>query len=281
MSPAMCEYPAATASDPPFIDTTRVTNPDDSQHSAFYRLVVELATRFVNIALAEIDDAIVESLRRIGEALDIDSCVLFLPIEGQTGLRVSHCWVRPGTADLPEDLRANGNFPDMVATTRAGRISWFSSLDEVSSPIDRETFKALSTKSNASFPVQIDGALQGILAFSATRAERPWPHDDLECLRLAVAVIGQALAHKGDQQRLDQAVAEITELRDQLKGENVVLRREVRSIARRSRRWARNRTLRSRCRSTATSSGFSRSAPHVQSGRGRMTISSACGWPSP
>ena len=62
-----------------------------------------------------------------------------------------------------------------------------------------------------------------------TRSERQWPPEILQRLRLAAGMFASVLARRHSDEALRRALAEVKRLSDQLRAENVYLRREVES----------------------------------------------------
>jgi hypothetical protein len=71
----------------------------------FERLIAELAASFVNVAPVEVDPLIIDSQRRIVEALDLDRCALWQFTDGGDDLILTHFWIRPELQQLQLGLR--------------------------------------------------------------------------------------------------------------------------------------------------------------------------------
>jgi transcriptional regulator with GAF, ATPase, and Fis domain len=79
-------------------------------------------------------------------------------------------------------------------------------------------------------PLTADGRVIGALAFGTIRAEREWPDSLVDRLRLLATVFAHALARKESQARLQEALAQVQQMRDRLAQENVQLRHEVKTL---------------------------------------------------
>jgi transcriptional regulator with GAF, ATPase, and Fis domain len=97
----------------------------------------------------------------------------------------------------------------------------------VADPIDRESLKRFGIKASVISPFTVSGRISGAVSFTSIRAERHWPPDIIERLRLVASVFGQALARRDSEEQLARALTEVQQLRDQLALENQQLRREV------------------------------------------------------
>jgi len=91
----------------------------------------------------------------------------------------------------------------------------------------------MGPKSNVTFPLSAGGAkVFGGLAFGKISQERAWPEALVQRLRLAAQVFANALARKNAEQKLERALREIGQLRDQLhfQQENAYLREEFKLL---------------------------------------------------
>jgi PAS domain S-box-containing protein len=200
------------------------------EYAEFERLITDLAARFVMVEPDQVDDAIVESLRQIAVALDLDRSTWWrVPKDGGDAL-VTHTWTRPEYRIMQSGESASLQVPWLLSRLRKGEIVSFSSPDELPSLTDRDTMRRFGTKSGAAVPFFINGQFKAILGFSALRHQVTWPPEIIDRLRLVAAVFGQALVRKANDEELQHALAEVQQLRDQLKVENVQLRREVKGL---------------------------------------------------
>jgi PAS domain S-box-containing protein len=204
----------------------------------FQRLVADIAARLVAAAPADVDAAIVDSLRLIGEALNVDRVIVWQQIQGEEICESSHHWIAP-PYPAPPGLYRTRSIPSLLAKLEAGEAFWFSKLDDVADPIDRELFEGQGSRSGAVFPVSLDGGghrVSGALAISSMSIEREWVPAIRERLRLVSGVIGQALARKASDAALEDAREEVRELRQRLTegrnrlAESFEFRREVKML---------------------------------------------------
>jgi formate hydrogenlyase transcriptional activator len=191
----------------------------------FERLVAELSTRFINLPDDRMDEAIREALERLSEELSLDRAN-FYRVQADGMLTDPVSWTRPGFSSAPAPVKAAEMFPWALGHIRRGELLMFSSLDEVPSP-DRENYDASGIKSSLVVPLSMEGAVVGAVGFNTLRAERTWPPETVHRLRVIGTAFGQALSRQRTTEKLKQALAEVTRLRDQLHAENVYLRQEV------------------------------------------------------
>jgi formate hydrogenlyase transcriptional activator len=198
----------------------------DEAALAFQRALADLSVAFVNVPLDQLDAAIRDGLRRIGEALDLDRGDL-CQIEPDRRLTTRIGWSRAEIPAAPATIRADVALPWTFETIRAGRIASFAAVEEIPNAIDCETYRASGVQSAVVVPLSIEGDVQGAVAFSVFRAPRAWTGDALHRLRVIAAVIGGALARQKSDEALSDALAEGERLRDRLQAENLYRRHEA------------------------------------------------------
>ena len=83
----------------------------------------------------------------------------------------------------------------------------------------------LISRACAALPLDLNGARGALIV--DTLAERPWPGEMIDSLRLVAAVMSQSLTRRHDRERLNLGLDELRRQRDETAGENAVLRRET------------------------------------------------------
>jgi PAS domain S-box-containing protein len=198
----------------------------------FHRLIVDVASRFVAIDAEAVDDAIGDSMRRIGEALTLDRAILWTKEPGESVAVPTHYWERPAGGSPPGPVPL-ASIPFVTSRLRAGEVNWFSNLDEVPDPVDRETFRSRGLRAAIWVPLMSTNDPRdklSVLAFSSTARDHEWTPSMIGRLALVAGVMGQALARKASHQALQGAFDEIDQLRDRLSPENVESRREKQTV---------------------------------------------------
>src|SRR4249919_2591320 len=155
---------------------------------------------FIDPLATGVDAAIREAQRCIVEALDLDGCMLFEPNE-DGDLLGTYSWWRPDVPAPPARLSARESFPWMFPRLLEGELVCLSSPDGLSDGVDR---------------------------FGVT-SERDWPLETIQRLRLSAGLFASVLARRHSDEALCRALGEVKRLTDQLRAENVYLRREVES----------------------------------------------------
>jgi transcriptional regulator with GAF, ATPase, and Fis domain len=198
-----------------------------SEHAELDRLVGEIAFQFAGTESANLDALIVESLRRLCGALDLDRAILCRKGVGSSVAVATHFWIEPPHASPPQPWPV-ASVPFVISRVEAGEPLWFSEVDELPETIDRETFRSCGARSGAIVPlvnVCESGALCAMV-LSSTSMARDWRPPIIERLRLIAGLISQALARRAGEESLAAAVIEIDRLRDRLADGAVALKRE-------------------------------------------------------
>ena len=117
----------------------------------------------------------------------------------------------------------------MLEKLRAGELVSLSSLDEVPNEVDRANLRRIDTKSTVAVPLSVAQRIVGVVTFAVTRSERRWSPEVVQRLRLLASMFASVLTRRHSDEALGRALAEVKRLSNQLRAENVYLRREVES----------------------------------------------------
>jgi formate hydrogenlyase transcriptional activator len=192
----------------------------------FQASMADLAKRCAATTPDLIDATVNAVLLDIGEALDADRCVAYLPSGAHgAGFRVAYSWGRTGCRMPAADFDALKCLPWTMKHALDGQTVSVTTLDDVPDPVDRGSMAQFGTGSCAIVPMGMNGR-RGALVVDAP-GERTWPDDAIDALQLVAAVMGQALARKHDSDQHSSSVDALIRQRDHTRGENAVLRREM------------------------------------------------------
>ena len=224
----MCARTNRSAADP----AADVTGPSEHKprhgpacgdHSTVHGLITYLAARFLAVAPAAIDDTVVDSLRQIAELFQLDRALLWRNPADGSGDVASYSWAKHHQRPLPAPL-ALASLPFIASGLAAGEATWFTRIDEVTDPTDREVLLRYGLRSAAVFPVAPMGdtsRVQGALALGSVSTPHDWTPALIEQLQLVSTVFGQALARKASLEALQRALEEVGQLREQITEEAV------------------------------------------------------------
>jgi PAS domain S-box-containing protein len=192
----------------------------------FERLLSDVSRQFLNLPGDEVTEAIQASLQQIGESLELDRCT-FYRVEPDGMLVDPLSWQRAGVPPLPAPTAAMAQFPWAIAQLRSGRTFSFRSVDEIPEPRDRDGYRDRQIKSALVVPLSVAGEVVGAVGFNMVREERDWTDETVHRLMTIGSAFAGVLARRQSDRALKDALAEVKRLSDQLRAENVYLRREV------------------------------------------------------
>ena len=154
------------------------------------RVIADLAARLGAIEPEAIEPTLVDCLRQVAEALHFDRAIL---------------WRK--TSD-----------PFSASKLETGEVAWFTRIEDVPDPADRDALEQYGFQSAAVVPVLLSGGVpdvRGAIVFGSMRSRHCTP-SLIEQLRLASGVFGQALARQASHETLTHANEELRRLREQL-----------------------------------------------------------------
>ena len=207
-------------------------SPASSDESAFRRLVADVATRLGKVDLDGLDDAIVETLREIGQTLQQDQVILWRKDLAEGVVVPTHYWVQPPCSFVPEPA-ALASLPGLLPRLEAGDVCSFASLTDLPGAADREAFERGGIQSGVVVPFCLtEDANESLSAFvvGSNAPGRAPAAAVADGLRLVAGVVAQAFARLAAHAALEKANQEIRQLRDRLTAETVELRREVKVL---------------------------------------------------
>jgi transcriptional regulator with GAF, ATPase, and Fis domain len=194
----------------------------------FETLLSDLSTRFVNLPADKIDSQIVDHLKRIALALEIDRCSVAEYNADKTKLRVIHWYAAPGVARMP-DVVINKQQPWYNEKLMRGESIVMSSVAHLpnEASLERDYCREQSIKSSLLIPMAVGGTFLGVVGFAALRAERHWDDGLVQRLGLLGQVFANALMRKRAEEELTKAFLEIQNLKDHLEAENTFLKETI------------------------------------------------------
>jgi PAS domain S-box-containing protein len=196
------------------------------QKLEFERLIAELSVRFINESADQVLEAVRDAIRQIGEAIDVDRCSFFRIVDGEVTPAPIAWWGRPGVPAPVPATSLKDRFPWTREAIVEGNVVSFSSLDEVSNPVDREGYAAQEIRAGVTVPIAVGGQVVGVLGCAMMRSERAWTTETLHTMRVTAAVLGNILARCESDETLRQTILQVEHMRDRARAETLYLRRE-------------------------------------------------------
>lgn len=194
----------------------------------FESLLSELSAALINIPVSEMDRKIEHGLQKIVDFLGFDRCSIWQLLSEDGRLHLTHSCsrldIKPPPAIVDEAV------PMWTNVWRRGEMFKVSDVDDLPDSFWREKKYCQEIGGVKSFlflPLNIGGTFTGLMSFASYRIKRTWPDTLLQRLRLLWEVFCNALERKRADQKIQQALAEIEQLRDRLEAENLYLRDQI------------------------------------------------------
>ena len=194
----------------------------------FEQLMSEISATYINLHANEIDNAIEEGLKRVGEFLGADRCSWILFEENENTCHVTHSWAVKGVKSLPIFLKGK-KFPYLTKEWLRLTPVIYQRPEDLPNEamIDKQSFKELNAKSHLSVPVSVAESVVGAIVLVTVHAHRTWPEDVVQRLGLLGEIFANALNRKRTELKLQKAFNEINRLKTQIENDNVYLREEI------------------------------------------------------
>ena len=203
----------------------------------FGSLIRETLSKFAVLQNGAIDREIVETLRRISELLGLQKAKVWW--NGGAGpIALTHYWPANDESVLP-GRELEPSFPWLAGRALKGEVTAYSQLKELPEDAgkDKELLLREGTRSMAAFPLQLDGAVAGVVSFETATHEMEWRPLLLEKLELVSTLVAQAVArkllemklaeeHRRAEETMLKCSAEIRELKQRLLIESDLFRAE-------------------------------------------------------
>ena len=176
----------------------------------FEGLISDLSAGFVSISSEEVESEINKWLQRITEFFNADRCTLGLFSEDGTQLRREFEYHLEGVEPAPVSL-SKDQLPWYLSQLMQGKLVVINRLEDLpaEAEAERRLCLAKSMKSILSIPMVSGRRTLGSCALVAVRAERIWPADLVQRMRLIAAVFAGALARKRSEESLRESEARL------------------------------------------------------------------------
>jgi formate hydrogenlyase transcriptional activator len=191
------------------------------------KLSSQLFGTFINLPTALIDGEIENALERVVEVFGTDRAVLYEIDSTMGSPSVTRGWGWPGIPHSREIVK--DSFPWAYECILKGEITHLSRLEELpeEAGVELEFMKSAGLKSALVVPLLIGCKLIGCLATSSSRKHINWDPVLISQFQQVGNVFANALARRRDEERLQAAFSQISELKERMERENTYLREEI------------------------------------------------------
>jgi len=151
------------------------------------KLLMDLATRFINIPVSDFDSEINEALQQIGTFIDADRVYIF-DYDFEKDIQINtYEWCAEDISPEIDNLKAVPNYliPEWVQAHQKGQYTTVERTTDL--PPDsnlRKIIEPQGIKSLITIPLIHEGTCLGYIGFDAVRKERIWSETELSLLKL-------------------------------------------------------------------------------------------------
>lgn len=194
----------------------------------FEALLSALSAEFINMDVSEVDARVVQGLKRVHEFLGYDRVTIwqFSPVDGRCHLTHSH-----SLQDIKQPPPVIDDIiPVWVNIARQGETFMVDDVEDLPDKFWREKKYSKDQggiKSMFYIPLRAGAEVHGLISVVSYRKKRTWIDVFIQRFRLLGEIFANALERKRIDQKMQQAFAEIEQLRDQLQVENLFLRDQI------------------------------------------------------
>ena len=167
----------------------------------FFKIVIDMAARFVNAPPEGVDSIVEESLEELVDYLNVDiGTFRELRIEEKKFV-ITHTTDKHDTSDDEDLTIPHEDLPYYSKILADGQMFIFSDPSEIPEEAgkDKEWVIKKNVKSHIAVPVQIGGVLFGTLAFTSITKNVYWNMEVLQNLVIISKVFGNALFRKNNE----------------------------------------------------------------------------------
>jgi PAS domain S-box-containing protein len=192
----------------------------------FEALITSISTQFITLPPTEINTAINDALRRIGDFASLDRAGLFLLTPDSAGAQLAHLWVRdgrPSTRTQAGDIVSLSAFPWLIERVREGKLLQVPRVADLppEAANERGAFEGSQTRSVILVPLQDGVRLIGYMILDSL-VEKSWSDDETALFQILGEILSNALQRKRVDELLRASQAELRAKSESLQAINSV-----------------------------------------------------------
>jgi PAS domain S-box-containing protein len=178
---------------------------------AFEKIIADVSSEFINLALDEIEPGICRALAAAGEFTGADRCYVYIFSGDGRRMTNTHEWCRAGINSVQADYQGQPLVllpwtTERIMALEAVHVPSVAALPaEAASDRGRCLSHQPPTLSFLNVPMIYRGRAMGLLGLDAVRTEVAWDQDSLALLRMMGEIFANALEHKQAQWALQSA----------------------------------------------------------------------------
>ncbi len=179
-------------------------------------VIARISSRFVNLGAENIDEAILSSLREMGEFLSMDRVYVFEFETSRTMLNSTYEWCSPGIASQSQYLQ---NVPAGVVSSWMEKMFFFDDalIEDVSKVTMLDTANDLSLPEEECAPSIVvpliwESSLEGFICFDSKDQKQDWNDKGAVPFYMLAGILVNSLKRKETEEQLRQSRNELRHL---------------------------------------------------------------------
>ncbi len=176
----------------------------------FEEHITSLSSKFINLGIHQIDEAIDDALKVIGVFTGSERSLIFLLNEEGTAFEKNYEWCAEGTTSIARLRRFPFNLqscPWLRETIKNANSIIVSGIDELldSAAAEKEIFQERGVQSLVYVPLVYSGSACGIIGIESVHKGKIWPEDTTTLLTIVGEVFMNAFERKHAEEELQKA----------------------------------------------------------------------------
>jgi len=187
---------------------------DIKERLRFERLVSMISGKFINTQASQVDIAVEEGLKLVGEFFDVDRVSIGQIVGKKEEAKTTCIWLSDEYDAQANVLACESAYPNVASYLKRNDAFVYGSLDDFPSDWteERQVAIAVGIKAGVIVRLNVGGDFLGAISMNSLRAERIWPDETIRRLRFIGEIFANVLNRKKAQVALRESEARFREL---------------------------------------------------------------------
>ncbi|BAI60650.1 putative histidine kinase [Methanocella paludicola SANAE] len=170
-------------------------------------LITTLSTRFIKLAPEELDPALNDALRKIGEFAGVDRSYIHQTTKDGKMTGITHEWCREGVGpsmEFGKQLDIMETYPWVSGFLRKLEVLHVPSVEDLppEAEVEKRLLSASRVLSLVAVPMVCNREFIGVLGFDSVRNRKAWTEDDIAILRIVGEIFANAIVRSETERAL-------------------------------------------------------------------------------